>query len=114
MNAAAEHKGPMVLSENADGFRVEVHDESGPYAYSNLFRVLLRVVARLPGGKEPYETVLERTGIQAADLERVKGDMVANFKASALPYLLHPDFPARLARHRDREGRKVIRFPEAP
>jgi hypothetical protein len=109
---AAVGSQPIELSGIEGGVRVEVYDESRPYGYSNRYQVVLRIVARFPGGGDPYETVLTRTSVQDAALQDVKDAVVADFRASALPCLLRPDFPARLAAHRQREQRKVLQFPE--
>jgi len=104
---------PLATFEGRAGVQVEVYDETKPYAYSNIFQVMLRVVARFPGEEEPYERVLARIGIHDFDVERVKADMLANFEASSLPYLVRPDFSRRLADHRERESRKILFFPGA-
>lgn len=112
MSAKTRTDPPLAVYEGAEGIHVEVHDESTPYAYSNLFHVKLRVVARLPG-EEAYERPLERMGVYDEDLARVQADLLRNFETHALPYLLRSDFPLRLAERREREKAKVLRFPGA-
>lgn len=93
--------------------RVEVRDESSPYAYSNLWHVKLRVVAHFLDN-EAYERVLERMGVFDQDRDRVRSELVDTFEATALPYLFRPDFPQRAAERRRREKDKVVGFPRVP
>jgi hypothetical protein len=104
---------PFASFGEKSGVRVDVFNESRPYGYSNLFHVKLRVVARFSKEEEGYERILERLGVSDVDLSRVRAELLANFEARALPYLLRPDFPTKLSDHRRRERRKVVHFPGA-
>lgn len=110
MIPADERPGPIAVFEGASGARVEIFDESRPYGYFNLFQVILRVLARFPGDCEPYERVLRRTGVYEEELEAVRRDMLARYRANTLPYLLRADFSERLAAKRARERCKVLAF----
>jgi hypothetical protein len=114
VNAETRTESPLAVYEGEGGVRVEVCDESTPYAYSNLFHVKLQVVARFPGEEEAYERLLERMGVYDVDRKRVREEMLRNFEANALPYLLRRDFPRRIAEHRQRSKAKVVRFPGVP
>lgn len=105
---------PLATYEGAGGSVVEVHDESAPYGYANVFHVKLRVRARYSGTDEPYERLLERMGVQDGDLERVRSDLLRSFEATALGYLLRPDFPSRLAARRQAARAKVVPFRPRP
>jgi hypothetical protein len=105
---------PLATYGEEGGVRVEVHDESTPYAYSNLFHLRLRVVARQAGEEEAYERLLERMGVADVDRARVRDELLGSFEATALPYLLRPDFSRRFAEHRERSTSQVRRFPGAP
>ncbi|MBI5017457.1 MAG: hypothetical protein HZB55_18460 [Deltaproteobacteria bacterium] len=104
---------PLTVCREVGGVRVEVCDESAPYAYSNLWHVKLRVVAHFPE-TEAYERVLERMGVYDQDRARVRGELIGTFEATALPYVLRPDFPQRAEERRRRETDKVVRFPGVP
>ena len=101
---------PFASYGKDSGVLVEVFNESRPYGYANLFHLKLRVVARFPEEAEPYERVLERLGVSDVDLGRVRNELLESFEARALPYLLRPDFPAKLSDSRRRERRKVVHF----
>ncbi|MBI5446842.1 MAG: hypothetical protein HY900_37210 [Deltaproteobacteria bacterium] len=104
----------VALFEGENGARVVVYDETRPYGYANLFHARLRVVGSFGEGGERYERVLERLGVLDSELAVARRDMLENFKASALPYLLRPEFPRRLSEYRSRTRRKVIAFRGAP
>lgn len=105
---------PLATYQGTGGSVVEVHDESAPYGYANVFHVKLRVRARFPGTEEPYERVLERMGVQAGDLGRVRSDLLTSFETTALGYLLRPDFPGRLAERQRSARAKVVPFRPRP
>lgn len=105
---------PIEVFEGEGGVRVEIHDESRPYGYANLYHARLRVVARFPEAAEAYERVLERLGVIDAQLPAARRDLIENFKASALPYLFHAGFSRRLSEHRARKRPKVVSFRGGP
>ena len=110
MNGDAGAREVLASYGGADGPRVEVHDESEPYGYANVFHVKLRVRASFPGVGEPYERLLERMGVQDGELDRVRSDLLRAFESTALGYLLRDDFPERLAERRERTRAKVLPF----
>jgi len=97
-----------------NGIAVEVHEESAPYGYADLFRVRLRIVAQVPGSEHPHERTLERLGIPAVEVENTQRELLDRFRRNTLPYLLRPDFPQRFAEYHHRRGGAVIRFPASP
>jgi hypothetical protein len=89
--------------EGPDGVRVEIWDESAPYAYSNIFWVKLRIVGCFPGVSEPFERRLEKMGVFAEDLEATKRGLVDSFKNSALPYLTRSGFGEKMKAIREKK-----------
>lgn len=94
-----------------NGVEVDVHDESSPYGYANLFRVCLRLVARVPGSAQAHERTLERLGVPTADVERLREDLLDRFRRTTLPYLFRPDFPQRYSEYRSKARGALLRFP---
>lgn len=112
--SAGTGKEAVARSEGPNGVRVEIHDESSPYGYANLYRVSLRVVAKVPGAEAPYERSLDRLGVSGGDLASVRDELLARFRRNVLPYLFSPEFPRRFSDRLVREGSsRVLRFPAA-
>lgn len=104
---------PLASFAGENGVRVEVRDETRPYAYADLFHLRLRVSAEVPGDAEPYERSIERLGVPASALDAARADLLAAFQRHSLPYLLRPDFPGRWAGRHRRSRPVVVPFPGA-
>ena len=82
-----------------DGVEVRVRDETTPYGYNNIFTVRLRVRIGTAGAPVAHERVLERMGVYREQLDSVRAELLAGFRAQIAPYLARPEFGERLARH---------------
>ena len=87
------------LPTTPHGVEVQVRDETAAYGYSNIFTVRLRVRIGMAGGPVAHERMLERMGVYAEQLETVRAELLAKFRAQIAPYLARPEFGERLARH---------------
>jgi hypothetical protein len=100
----SEGQGKLYESiETPGGVRVDIYDESVPYAYSNIFWVKLRIVGCFPGSDEPFERRLEKMGVFSEDLEATKKTLVDSFRKSALPYLAKAGFGEKMKAMRDKK-----------
>ncbi|HSH69277.1 MAG TPA: hypothetical protein VK997_05120 [Deferrisomatales bacterium] len=81
------------------GVEVRVRDETAPYGYNNIFTVRLRVRIGTAGGPVAHERVLERMGVYREQLDAVRAELLAGFRAQIAPYLARPEFGERLAGH---------------
>ncbi len=109
MNEAAA-SSILARFSGENGVEIEVHDESTSYGYTNLFRVCLRVIARIPGSAQSHERVMERLGVSAGEVKPSQEELLERFRRNTLPYLLRPDFPSRFTDYRRRQVGSVIRF----
>ncbi len=102
---------PLERIRGPNAVEVEFLEETGPYGYANLLRVVVRLVARIPGTDRPFEHRLERIGVSPAERRAVRAEFVERMKQNLLPYLFRPDFPERYRVHSVRNRARVIRFP---
>ncbi|GAB4265226.1 MAG: hypothetical protein Kow0092_17410 [Deferrisomatales bacterium] len=101
---------PIRRVEGPNGVTAEVFDHTAPYGYADVFHVKLRVVAHVPGAPRPYERTLERMGVSADRLDRVRAELVEGFLARVLPYLGSSAFPERFRHHLERARPARARF----
>lgn len=101
-----------------NGLIVEFHDRSNRY-FGDYHRVCVEVRSRVPltpalfvaaadphgeceraravlGAEAVYVRTLERMGVTGAEVEAARQGLIDHFIRSAVPYLEHPAYPARL------------------
>jgi len=84
---------------------VSIYDRSKVY-FGDYFRVSLEVRCEIPLPVKPgpsegdevavYSRLLEKMAVPSADVENVRQALLAEFRHNSLPYLVTPDFPAKL------------------
>ena len=105
---------PLERIRGPNAVVVEFLEETETYGYANLLRVVVRLVARIPGSDQPVEHRLERLGVSPEEREAVRRAFVERMKRNLLPYLFRADFPRRYRAHRERLRARIIPFPESP
>ena len=98
---------PFRIERLANGIVLSCFDRSNRY-FGDYNRVCVEIRMTVPTEAEPLELVrqLERMAVPGARVAAVRDKLVEDFLANAGRYLVHADYPRRLAAESGKSGRR--------